>query len=310
MPQHLRPRGTKIPLRLDFARNRSLYLLMVPVLLYYLCFHYIPMGGAIMAFQDFSPLKGIWGSDFIGLKNFQDFFDSYYFGRIVSNTLIISLLSLAFEFTTPILLALLIHELWSTRFSSFVKTVSVFSHFISLVVVCGMVKDFTSSGGIINELMKGLGYDGMAMLQRPELFRPIYIVSGIWQNLGWDSIIYIAALLAVDPALYEASAIDGAGRWRQLVSISLPSIMPTIIVMLILRIGNIMNVGFEKIILLYNPVNYETADVIASFVYRKGLIEFQWGYSAAVGLFNSVINLTLLVTANWWSKKVSKSGLW
>jgi len=179
-----------------------------------------------------------------------------------------------------------------------------------LVIVCGMVQDFTSMNGIINQLFMKLGYDGLSMLQKPELFRPIYILSGIWQNVGWDSIIYIAALMAIDQTLYEAAEIDGAGRWQQLVKITIPCILPTIIVMFILRVGNIMNVGFEKIILLYNPINYETSDVISSFVYRKGLIDFQWSYAAAVGLFNSLVNLTLLLLANRMSKKVTASSLW
>lgn len=294
----------------DLAHHRSLYFLAIPVVLYYLLFHYLPMYGAIMAFQDYSPMQGLLGSEFVGFANFLDFFDSYYFGRIVGNTLIISGLSLAFEFTTPIVLALLINELRSQRLSSWVKTVSVLPHFISLVVVCGMVQDFTSMNGILNQLLVGLGYDGLSMLQKPELFRPIYILSGIWQNIGWDSIIYIAALMAIDQTLYEAAEIDGAGRWKQLLRVTIPCILPTIVVMFILRVGNIMNVGFEKIILLYNPINYETSDVISSFVYRKGLIDFQWSYAAAVGLFNSVINLSLLLLANRMSKKVTESSLW
>ncbi len=294
----------------DLFQNRSLYILMIPVIVYYLLFHYLPMYGAIMAFQDYSPMKGLFGSDFVGFDNFLSFFDSFYFYRVVGNTLIISFLSLAFEFTTPIILALLINELRSKNLSSLVKTISVFPHFISLVIVIGMVKDFTSMNGIINQLMMGLGYDGLGMLQKPELFRPIYILSGIWQNVGWDSIIYIAALMAIDQTLYEAAEIDGAGQWQKLLKITIPCILPTIVVMFILRVGNIMNVGFEKIILLYNPINYETSDVISSFVYRKGLIDFQWSYASAVGLFNSVINLVLLLMANKLSKKVTQSSLW
>jgi len=303
-------RQTQGSLGWDLVQNRSLYVLMIPVVLYFLLFHYLPMYGALMAFQDYSPMKGLAGSDWVGFKNFFDFFDSYYFGRILGNTLIISFLSLAFEFTTPIVLALMLNELRSQTFSGWVKTISVFPHFISLVIVCGMVKDFTGQGGLLNQLLVPLGYDGLSMLQKPDLFRPIYILSGIWQNVGWDSIIYLAALMAIDPTLYEAASIDGAGRWRQLWAITIPTLVPTIVVMFILRVGNIMNVGFEKIILLYNPVNYETSDVIASFVYRKGLIDFQWSYSAAVGLFNSGINLVLLVAANRMSKKMTQSSLW
>ncbi len=310
MPTPLKSSPRKGSWGWDFSQNRSLYLLAIPVVVFYLLFHYLPMYGAVMAFQDYSPMQGLFGSEFVGLQNFFDFFDSYYFGRIVGNTLIISFLSLAFEFTTPIILALMINELRSQRFSSVVKTVSVFPHFISLVVVCGIVQDFTSMNGIINQIFVFFGYDGLSMLQKPELFRPIYILSGIWQSIGWNSIIYIAALMAIDQTLYEAAEIDGAGRWQQLWKITIPCILPTIVVMFILRVGNIMNVGFEKIILLYNPINYETADVISSFVYRKGLIDFQWSYASAVGLFNSVINLGLLLMANRLSKKVTDSSLW
>lgn len=294
----------------DFAANHSLYLLMLPVILWYLIFHYLPMVGALMAFEDYSPMKGLFSSPFLGLANFRDFFGSYYFLRILGNTLIISLLSLAVEFTLPIAFALGVNELGRSRFAALVKSISVFPHFISLVVICGMVIDFTGPGGIINQLFVSLGYKGTAMLQNPGMFRPIYILSGLWQNIGWDAIIYIAALLAIDPALYEAAALDGAGPWARLWKITLPCLLPTIAVMFILRAGNIMNVGFEKIILLYNPINYETSDVISSFVYRKGLIDFQWGYSAAVGLFNSLINLVLLLMANRLSKRVSQNGLW
>jgi len=304
-----KPRAALVPWKKDLKANRTLYLLMLPVILWYAVFHYVPMAGAIMAFEDYSPMRGFLGSPFVGLQHFLDFFDSYYFFRIVGNTLIISFLSLAVEFTLPIAFALAVNELRKGRFSGLAKSISVFPHFISLVVICGIVIDFTGPGGVINQWFVSLGYNGTAMLQHPELFRPIYILSGVWQNMGWDSIIYIAALMAIDPTLYEAASIDGAGRWVRLFKITLPCILPTISVMFILRVGNIMNVGFEKIILLYNPINYETSDVISSFVYRKGLIDFQWGYSAAVGLFNSVINLGLLLFANRLSKKVSQSGL-
>lgn len=307
MKQKLRP----VPWKKDLVSNASLYLLMVPVIVWYVVFHYVPMAGAIMAFQDFSPMKGFTESPFVGFDHFLRFFDSYYFGRIVSNTIIISVLSLAVEFTLPIAFALAINELrQGGRFSSFIKSVSVFPHFISLVVIAGMVIEFTGPGGILNQFFVLLGHDGSALLQHPENFRPIYILSGVWQNVGWDAIIYIAALMAIDPSLYEAAHMDGAGPWQRLWKITIPCLLPTIAVMFILRVGNIMNVGFEKIILLYNPINYETSDVISSFVYREGLINFQWGYSAAVGLFNSVINLGLLVMANKLSKKVTQNGLW
>ncbi|OCT10752.1 sugar ABC transporter permease [Paenibacillus pectinilyticus] len=294
----------------DFLLNKSLYLMMLPVLIYYAVFHYAPMYGAVIAFKDFSPIKGILGSDWVGLQNFKDFINSFYFWRILKNTLILSLYSILFEFPAPILLALLINELRNKMFSRFVQSVSYMPHFISMVVICGIITDFTNSGGVINSALVHFGGDGQALLQKPEYFRSIYVLSEIWQKIGWESIIYMAALMGIDQEQYEAAKIDGAGRWRQILNITLPGIAPTIAIMFILRMGHLLNVGFEKIILLYNPVTYSTADVISSYVYRKGLLEFNWGFSASVGLFNSVINLILLVAANQISRKITKNGLW
>nr|WP_256257803.1 MULTISPECIES: ABC transporter permease subunit [unclassified Paenibacillus] len=294
----------------DFMLNKYLYIMMVPVLVYYIVFHYAPMYGALIAFKEYSPMKGIIGSDWVGFKHFQDFFSSYYFWRILKNTVVISLYTLLFEFPAPIILALLINEVRNQTFKRVTQTITYMPYFISLVVICGIITDFTNADGIINTIFTWLGYDGQAMLQKPHLFRPIYILSEIWQRIGWESIIYIAALMSIDQEQYEAARMDGASRWKQIVHITLPGIMPTIAIMFILRMGNLLNVGFEKIILLYNPITYETADVISSFVYRKGLLEFGWSYSSAVGLFNSVINLILLITANYVSRKVNESSLW
>jgi putative aldouronate transport system permease protein len=294
----------------DFVLNKYLYLMMVPVLAYYIVFHYAPMYGAIIAFKEYTPMKGILGSPWVGFDNFQSFFSSYYFWRILKNTLIISLYSLCFEFPAPIILAILINEVRNAAFKRVVQSITYMPYFISLVVICGMIKDFTNSGGIINTLLVQFGGNGQAMLQQPDMFRGIYIISEIWQKIGWESIIYIAALMSIDQEQYEAARMDGANRWKQIWHITLPGIMPTIAIMFILRMGNMLNVGFEKIILLYNPVTYDTADVISSFVYRKGLLEFGWSYSAAVGLFNSVFNLLLLITANHISRKVNESSLW
>ncbi|WP_083442511.1 sugar ABC transporter permease [Paenibacillus sp. IHB B 3415] len=294
----------------DFKLNRLLYIMMIPVILYYVVFHYAPMYGAIIAFKDFSPMKGIIGSDWVGIQHFRDFFSSYYFWRILSNTVIISVYSILFMFPAPIILALLINEVRNQSFKRIVQTFSYMPYFISLVVICGIITDFTNSNGVINTLFSWLGYDGTAMLQKPGLFRPVYILSEIWQKIGWESIIYIAALAGIDQEQYEAARIDGASRLKQMLHITLPGILPTITIMFILRMGNMLNVGFEKIILLYNPVTYETADVISSFVYRKGLLEFGWSYSSAVGLFNSVVNLILLISANYISRRVNKTSLW
>ncbi|WP_281890670.1 sugar ABC transporter permease [Paenibacillus sp. YYML68] len=294
----------------DLVLNKYLYVMMLPVLAYYIIFQYGPMYGAIIAFKEYSPIKGVFGSEWVGLAQFQSFFESYYFWRILKNTLVLSLYSICFEFPAPIILAILINEVRHKRFRSIVQSVTYMPHFISLIVICGMIKDFTNSGGLINSFVTQLGGDGQAMLQKPELFRTIYIVSEIWQKVGWESIIYLAALMNVDQEQFEAARIDGAGRFRQIWSVAIPGIIPTIVVMLILRVGHLLGVGFEKIILLYNPAIYDTADVISSFVYRKGLLEFGWSFSAAVGLFNSVINLILLVVANRLSKKFSENSLW
>ncbi|WP_438447302.1 ABC transporter permease [Gorillibacterium sp. sgz5001074] len=297
-------------LRKDWHRNKLLYAMMIPAVVYYAVFHYAPMYGAIIAFKEYSPAQGIWGSEWVGLANFRDFFEGLYFGRILKNTLLISAMTILFEFPAPILLALLMNELRNHTFKRIVQSVTYMPYFISLIVICGIVKDFTSSGGIIASLLTHFGGDGKTMLQNPDYFRPIYIVSEIWQRFGWESIIYMAALAGIDQEQYEAARMDGAGRWRQMASITLPGIMPTVTIMLILRLGNLLNVGFEKIILLYNSSIYETADVISSYVYRIGLMEFNWSFSSAVGLFNSVINLILLISANYISRRVSENSLW
>lgn len=294
----------------DFKINKVLYLMLLPVVAYYIIFHYKPMYGAIIAFKDFSPAKGIMGSPWAGLKHFHEFFTDFYFLRILKNTLVISISSLVFSFPAPIILALLINELKSKWFSRTVQTISYMPHFISLVVICGMIKQFTSDTGVITYLLSLFGFERVTMLSQPELFVPVYVASGIWQEIGWGAIIYLASLAGIDQELYEASRIDGAGRWRQTVHITLPGIAPTIIILLILRMGSILSVGFEKIILLYNAGVYETADVISSYVYRKGLQEFNWSFSSAVGLFNSVINFLMIVFANWLSRRVNETSLW
>ncbi|WNR43319.1 ABC transporter permease [Paenibacillus roseipurpureus] len=294
----------------DFLLNKYLYLMMIPVLAYYVIFHYAPMYGALIAFKEYTPMKGIVHSPWIGFQNFHDFFGSYYFWRILKNTVVISLYTLCFEFPAPIILAILINELANKKFQRFVQTVTYMPYFISLVVIAGMIKDFTNNGGLVNTLLTYFGANDTAMLQKPELFRTIYVLSEIWQKIGWESIIYLAALMSIDQEQYEAARMDGATRLKSIWHITIPGILPTISIMFILRMGNLLNVGFEKIILLYNPSTYDTADVISSFVYRKGLLEFGWSYSAAVGLFNSVINLALLITANKISKRISENSLW
>ncbi len=303
-------RAYGLMLRKDFARNRYIYLMAVPVLAYYALFHYLPMYGVIISFKRFVPAQGIMGSEWVGLKHFRDFFGSYYFVRLIRNTVLISLYSLFWGFPAPILLALLINELTREGFKRVVQSITYVPHFISLVVVCGLLLQFSQMSGLFNDIAVLLGGRRVAFFQDPAYFRGFYIASGIWQEMGWGSIVYLAALSAIDPQLYEAATIDGTGRWGRLVHITLPSIIPTIIILLILRMGHMMTVGHEKIILLYNSTIYETADVISTFVYRKGLLEFSWSYATAVGLFNSAINLMLLVAANTVSRRVSETSLW
>ncbi len=306
----VRKEGYLIRCQKDWQKNWKMYFIFLPVLIYYIVFMYGPMYGAIIAFKDFNPADGIWGSPWVGWDNFIKFFDSMYFTRVISNTLIISFSTLIFGFPAPILLALLINELRSKIFTKTVQTITYLPHFISLVVVCGMIKDFTTETGVINDLISLFGGTRTTMLNDPNYFVPIYVISDIWQGIGWGSIIYLAALSGIDAELYEAARIDGAGRWKQTLAITIPCLMPTIITMLLLRLGQMMNIGFEKIILLYNPLTYEKADVIASFVYREGLQNFQYGYSTAVGLFNSVINFILVFGANMLSRKLNDTSLW
>ncbi len=294
----------------DIRKNYGAYLLILPAILYYTIFCYKPMYGIIIAFKDFSPGKGIFGSPWVGLKHFEAFFSSYYFWRLLKNTLSISLTSIVFGFPAPIIFALLLNEIRNMKFKRVVQTVTYMPHFISLVVICSLIKLFTAEDGIITSLLSVVGFEPVTMLSKSRYFVPLYVISGIWQEVGWGSIIYLSALTAIDPGLYEAATIDGATRWQQTLHVTLPGITSTIIIMLILRMGSVMSVGYEKIILLYNEGIFETADVISTFVYRKGLQQFQWSYSTAVGLFNSVINFAIVFAVNQISRRVSEVSLW
>ncbi len=294
----------------DIKRNRYIYLMLLPVVAYYLVFCYGPMYGVQIAFKRFSPAKGIWGSPWVGFRYFIEFFRSFYFGRLLRNTLALSVLDLIFGFPAPIVLALLLNEIRHSKFKRTIQTVSYMPHFISLVVVVGIMFDFLARNGLVNNLLGYLGVAPIQFLQSPAWFRVVYVGSDIWQGVGWGSIIYLAAISNIDPALYEAAMVDGAGRGRQAWHITLPGMMPTIIILLILRMGDLMSVGYEKIILMYNPMTYESADVISTYVYRKGILEMNYGYSAAVGLFNSVICFALLIAANAISRRVNETSLW
>ncbi len=296
-------------IRRDLVRNKGIYLMFIPVLAYFVLFHYVPMYGAQIAFRDFEPRFGILGSKFVGFKHFVSFFGSSYFVRLLRNTLLLSFLQLLFGFPAPIILALLMNELRVKVFKRVVQTVTYLPYFISLMVVCSLVINYCSKDGLINDFIEAFGGERQSLLLQAKYYRTIHVASGVWQNMGWNSIVYISALAAVDQQLYEAAVIDGAGRWRQTIHITLPGIVPTIVVMLIMRMGTIMNVGFEKVILLYNAGTYETADVISSFVYRKGLQEANYGYSAAVGLFNSLVNTLLLVGTNAISRRLNETSL-
>ncbi len=309
-PTPLKHKGFMGRLWDDLKRNKVCYLMVLPVMLYYIIFMYVPMYGAIIAFKDFTPSLGFIDSPWVGLQHFRDFFSSFYFGRVMKNTLIISFTSLIFGFPAPVILALLLNEIRSKKFSRVVQTTTYLPYFISLVVICGMVKQFTMDDGIINDIIAFFGGERVSMLNKPSYFVPVYVISNIWQGMGWDSIVYLAALSAVDQSLYEAATVDGAGRFRQVFAVTLPGIAPTFVTMLLLRIGNILGVGYEKIILLYNDATLETADVISTYVYRKGLVEYDWSFSAAVGLFNSVASLILLLSSNYLSKKVADTALW
>ena len=294
----------------DFQRNWELYVLIIPVLIYFFLFHYKPMYGALIAFKNFKPALGFADSPWVGLDQFARFFSSAYFGRLIRNTLVLSFELLLFGFPAPIILALLINEVHHTPFKKTVQTLTYLPHFISLVVVIGMVTDFSLTSGLFNDIIVFFGGERSPLLQNPALYRTIYILSDIWQEIGWGSIIYLSALSGVDAQLYDAAAIDGAGRFQKLLHVTLPGIMPTIVTMFILRIGNLMSIGYEKTILLSNPSTYETADIISSYVYRAGLLEQNYSYSTAIGLFNSVINLILLLIANKLSKKLADTSLW
>lgn len=295
----------------NIKKDRYLLVLVAPVIIYYFIFNYIPMYGAIIAFKDFSPGDSILFSKWVGLKWFREFFRSVYFGRLISNTFILSGLSLIFSFPVPIIFALLLNEVKRKHLKRVVQTVSYLPHFISLVVMVGIMSNFLSpSDGIINNFLRRLGMEPINFMGEPAWFRPLYIGSGIWQSFGWNSIIYMAALTSIDPQLYEAARIDGCNRWQEMRHITIPGLMPTAIMLLILALGNLMNVGFEKIILMYSPATYNVADVISTYVYRRGILSAQYSFGAAVGLFNSIINFILLITVNKISRRYTQIGLW
>lgn len=295
----------------EWHKNWQLYMLLIPVIAYFGVFHYAPLYGIQIAFKDFSIRKGFWGSNWVGFAYFQQFFGSYYFNQVISNTLLISLYSLVAGFPAPIILALLMNEVRISWFKRTVQTVTYAPHFISMVVMCSMIILFLSpQSGFVNRILNAFGHDSIYFLGTPSMFKSVYVLSGLWQSTGWGSIIYMAALSGIDPQLHEAAVIDGAGRLRRIWHINIPGIMPTAIILLIMNCGSLLNVGFEKIFLLQNDLNHSASEVISTLVYQQGMIQQNYSYSTAVGLFNSVINCLLLITVNTIARKVGDTSLW
>lgn len=298
-------------LRRSARKYWDLYLLLIPVLVYFILFKYLPMYGLQISFRDYQPRRGFFGSEWVGLKHFVRFFSSYNCWNIIGNTLLLSMLTLLFCFPLPILLALLLNEMRNGAYKKVVQTATYAPHFLSTVVVVGMVTAFCSpSTGIVNVIIRALGGEPIYFMAKKEWFRPLYIISEVWTSMGWDSIIFLSALAGVDVQMYEAARIDGASRTKQLLYITLPSIVPTIAVMLILNCGRVMNIGFEKVFLMQTDLNLSVSEVISTFVYRQGIISTQTSYATAVGLMNSGVNFLLVLLVNEISKRVSEVGLW
>nr|WP_307196967.1 ABC transporter permease subunit [Neobacillus niacini] len=290
--------------------NYQLYLFLLPALIYFIVFHYLPMYGILIAFKDFVATKGIMGSPWVGFKHFERFFDSFQFWTLIKNTLGLSVVQLIVGFPLPIFLALMLNQIRSEKYKRFVQTVVYAPHFISVVVLAGMIFVFFSNNGLINNIILLFGGDPISFMAKPEWFKPLYIASGVWQETGWAAIIYLAALAGVSPELHEAAVMDGANKWQRIFHVDIPAIMPTAVILLILSVGGIMNIGFEKAYLLQTPMNQPSAEIIPTYVYKMGLQQAQYSFAAAVGLFNAVINLILLIAVNKFAKKLSGTGLW
>lgn len=302
----------KLKRMLKGMRNEyDLYLMLVPMIVIFCLFAYKPMTGLVIAFKDYSPFKGVWESEWVGFQYFREFFSGAFASRVIRNTLVISIGMLVFGFPAPIILALLLNEVRNERFKKLVQTVSYIPHFISIVVICSMVTSFLSpTSGVVNTILEKLGVAPIYFLAVPGLFVPIYVILNVWKTIGYNSIVYIASLTSIPADLYEAAEVDGAGRFQKIFHITIPGLLPTIMVMLLVQLGNILNVGYETVILLYNPSIYETADIINTYVYRTGIMEGRYDYATAIGLLNSVVSLILVVGANRLSKKMTETSLW
>ena len=290
--------------------NIPLYVLLFPSIILLIMFAYIPMLGLVIAFKDYSPANGILNSPWAGFKYFTQFFNSVQFGTTMMNTLKISIYSILVGFPLPILLALLCNQLRAGKFKKVFQVTTYLPHFISTMVMCGMIILFLSpNSGLIANIFKSLGWTMPNLLSKPDSFAGVYVWSDVWQHIGWDSIIYLAALSAIDPTYYEAATMDGASRMQKILNIDLPLLLPTAMILLILRAGSLLSIGFEKVLLLQNPLNLAGSEVISTYVYKVGMINFQYSYSTAIGLFNTVVNLIILLSVNWFSKRYTKTGL-
>ena len=297
-------------IRSDVQKNYMAYLIVLPVMVWLILFCYKPIYGVVIAFQEYRPRLGIERSEWIGIENFVRFFKDAYFIRTLRNTFVISFLTIIFSFPVPIILALLLNEVKNAIFKRTVQTVTYLPHFVAMVISCALVTQFCQTNGAVNDVIAFFGGERKNYLASNDTFYPVYILSSIWKECGWSSIIYLAALSGIDQEQYEAAKLDGATRLQQIWHITLPGILPTITMLLVLKMGQVMSVGYEKILLLYQPVTYEVADVISTYTYRKGLMELNgFSYSTAIGLFNSVVNITMLLLSNKLSKKLGQSGL-
>ena len=297
-------------LKLDLQRNYQAYLMVLTSIVLIFIFCYIPMYGVLMAFENYRPQLGVLGSEWVGLYHFKDFFTSPHSLNVLRNTVVISVYSLLVGFPFPIILALLLNEVRCQAYKRTVQTISYMPYFISNVVICGMLKSFLAYDGLFNQIGAVFGMAPKSFLSNPALFPSVIVFSDLWQSIGWNSIIYMAALAGIDPDLYEAAHIDGCGRLRQIWHITLPGIVPTMVTLLILSIGGLLSANSDKILLLYSPLTYETGDVIGTFVYRRGIKGGDFSYSTAVSLFQTVINFLLLIFANWFSNKTTETSLW
>jgi putative aldouronate transport system permease protein len=291
-------------------KDRLIYLMILPIVIYYAIFRYLPMAWLSISFYDYKILRGISGSRFVGFQNFRTFFDNPDFMKLIYNTLILNIYSLAFCFTAPIIFALLLNEIRARKFKRAIQTISYLPHFLSMVVVVGMIYILLSpTMGSINTFIKSMGFKAVNFLQEPQYFRSIYIISGMWQGIGWGSIVYLSAITSIDQEMYEAAMVDGATRFKQVWHITIPSLQNTIIIMLILQIGSLMSVGFEKVYLLQQPTNISVSEVLSTYVYKLGIGNGNYSLATAVGLFNSVISLTLVLFSNYISKKYSETSV-